>query len=163
MIGGVLLITGLWVYVNVLPLLGDSFTYLQWLNPQSIGGRAPLLQEAWAGFLQHPFGQGIGSFQIIEPLYTYPHNVVLESAYELGILGLLAMLGIYLMVVRRAWQLWLSPPHRMLALLPVTVFLYMLKAGDIAELAFHWVYVYLLVVGTPVAASWPLRRRRAVE
>lgn len=157
---GVLVVIALALFVNVLPLFGDSFRYLEDMHVESMGGRTPMYREALNGFLEHPLGQGIGSFQLVEPSERYPHNIVLEVAYEMGVLGLAAVLGIYLVVMRRGWELWKSPPHRVLAALLLMPFAQMLKAGDISTIAFHWVYLYLLVVGTPLAASWSLQRGR---
>lgn len=152
---GILLALGLAVYVNVLPLMGDSFLYLTWLDPNSVAGRGPVWQLAVDGFWHHPMGQGIGSFSQVDFSFSYPHNVILEVAFELGILGLICMLAIYFTMIRRAWQLWVSPPHRVFAAMVLLVFLHMLKSGDISSVAFHWVYLYLFVVCTPLARSWP--------
>lgn len=151
------------VVINVLPLMGDSYNYLTAINAESLGGRTPLLHYAWEGFMREPFGHGLGSFAVIDPIKMYPHNVIVESAYETGIFGLLAILAIYAMVLWRTWQLWLSPPHRILAGLLLVVFLNMLKAGDISSIAFHWVFLYLIIVCTPLSKSWPLRRGAEVE
>lgn len=157
-----LLALGLSIYTNVLPKLGDSFLYLSWMNPETIGGRSELYQEAIKGFMNYPMGQGIGSFQQVEPFLSYPHNVLLESAYEIGLCGLLCLLAIYALVFHRVYQFWLSPPHRVLAVLLLFVFCQMLKAGDIAMLAFQWIYLYLLLVATPLAPSWRLLRGHEV-
>ncbi|MHB9131229.1 MAG: O-antigen ligase family protein [Armatimonadota bacterium] len=156
-----LFLVGFSVYQNVLPLLGDSFTYFQWADPSSFGGRTPLYQEALDGFWAHPFGQGIGSFQRVEPFYSYPHNILLEIAYELGIFGLLCMLAIYALVFVRIWRLWLYPPARMLAGILFILFPHMLKAGDIATLAFQWVFLYLLIVTTPLMINVRPQHRKA--
>jgi len=158
-----LLMLAVAVYINVLPQLGDSFLYLTWMNPENIGGRSELYREAIDGFLKFPFGQGIGSFSQIEPLMSYPHNFLLEAAYELGIAGFLCVLLIYFNVARRVWQFWLSPPHRILGALLIVLFSHMLKAGDIAMLAFQWIYLYLLFIATPLAPSWQLQRGKEIE
>ncbi|MHB9131100.1 MAG: O-antigen ligase family protein [Armatimonadota bacterium] len=163
LLSGVLVVTALELYVNVIPLLGDSFQYLQWMSPESVGGRAPLFSEAVRGYWMHPLGQGIGAFQQIEPVYSYPHNIILEVAYELGIFGLLCIGAIYLTVLHRGWTYWLSPPHRILGALVVIVFLHMLKAGDISTMAFQWVYLFMLLVGNTPACSWPLLQGRSIQ
>lgn len=156
----VLAVIVLAIYVNVLPLMGDSFTYLTWVDPESAAGRLPAWNIALNGFWGHPFGQGIGSFVLAGGEFEYPHNVILEVAYEMGILGVLSMLGIYLATLWRVVQLWTSPPHRVLAAITFLVFAHMLKAGDISTIAFHWVFLYVLIVCTPLATSWPLLRGR---
>jgi O-antigen ligase len=108
--------------------------------------------------MAQPLGQGIGSFARIEPGFTYPHNVILEAAYELGALGLGVMVWMYAVVAHRAWQLWRSPPHRIFGAVLALVFLHMLKAGDLSTLAFQWVALYLLLVGTPLDERWALQK-----
>ncbi|HEY3417155.1 MAG TPA: O-antigen ligase family protein, partial [Armatimonadota bacterium] len=163
LVSAALLVIGFLIYIHVVPQLGGSYQYFTWLSLESIGGRLQLFTEAAQGFLAHPFGQGLGSFALIEPFYSYPHNIILEAGYELGILGVVAVVAMYILVIRRCWQLWHSPPHRFLAGLVVMVFGYNLKAGDISSITFQWVFLYLLVVSTPVATSWPLLRGRAVK
>lgn len=152
LLGGALL----FAYVEIAPRLGESYQYLEQLRRGEAGGRLPLYRAAWQGFLAHPFGQGIGAFQRDNPVPQYPHNILLEVAYELGILGLVCMIALYLLVIRRAWQLWASPPHRMLGVVLLIVFLQPLKAGDIATFAFQWVLLFMLVVAIPISAHWPL-------
>ena len=151
------------IYIFVLPQMGDSFLYMSWMNPESLGGRSDLYSTAIRGFSAFPFGQGIGSFARVQPFMNYPHNIILESAYELGIFGLLCMLGIYLLVFLRVFQYWLSPPHRILGAVLLLLFCQMCKAGDFAMLAFQWVYLYLLLVTTPLDRSWQLCKGKAVE
>lgn len=149
-------------YWVILPNFGDSYQYLEGLLKHPMENRDILFTIAWRGFMAHPMGLGIGAFAETGMMDYYPHNVFLEVGYELGLPGLLAVAVIYAVAIRRAWQLWLSPPHRLFAAMLVVVLLYMLKAGDIATWAFQWVYLYMLVVATPVAPTWPLLRGEAV-
>lgn len=157
--GIVLGIAAVLAYVYVLPTMGDSFHYLTWLDPSG-GGRKSLFTEAFDGFWAHPFGQGFGAFARIEPGYRYPHNVILEVAYEMGIAGVVSMLAIYAFVFHRVIYCWQSPAYRIFAALLALLFLHILKACDIAMLAFHWVFLYMMLVATPISAGWPVRRIR---
>ena len=58
-------------------------------------GRTTLWSQAWSHFLQHPvFGIGTGSFRyFVAPLESYPHNLVLETAVELGLVGAILAVG----------------------------------------------------------------------
>jgi len=156
-------VTGLFTYVNIAPRLGSSYEYFEELRRGEVGGRAPLYENAWQGFLAHPFGQGIGAFERENPVPQYPHNIVLEVAYEMGVFGLVCILGIYLLVVRRVWQCWNSPPHRLLGILLLVIFLQPLKAGNIATFAFQWVMLFMLIVATPLSEHWPLTGRRSLR
>src|SRR5207248_8364655 len=62
---------------------GDSFS----------NGRLHLWGQAWRAFTSHPFlGIGTGGFGAINPIELYPHNILLETAAELGVIGLLLVL-----------------------------------------------------------------------
>lgn len=97
-----------WVYLELMRARG-RFHALDWLqNPaagcghvagrivavsQNPGDRDNLVATAWQLFLNHPlFGGGPGSFAGLVRGYTYPHNVPLEVAAELGILGVAVLL-----------------------------------------------------------------------
>lgn len=151
------------VYLYLLPSFGDSYQYLEGLLKHPMENRDILYTVAWRGFMAHPMGLGIGSFADNGMLDYYPHNVFLEVGYELGLPGMLAVVTIYAVSLRRIWKLWMSPPHRMLAALLMVVLLYMLKAGDIATWVFQWVFLYMLVVATPIAPTWPLLRGEALQ
>jgi O-antigen ligase len=141
------------LYLSVVPRMGGSYDYLRGLTVGRVGGRPLIFREAWEGFVTHPWGQGIGGFARQEPTYGYPHNIVLEAAYELGIAGLVCLVAIYLSVGWRACQLWGVLTYRPLGALLFLVFLHMTKAGDLGTMAFHWVFLYRLLVMTPWAGE----------
>lgn len=63
----------------------------------SSNGRSALWHQAFQAFGAHPFtGVGTGGFAAINPENMYPHNMLLEVASELGLAGLVPMLGIIL-------------------------------------------------------------------
>jgi len=65
-------------------------------------GRIALAAEAIRGIASHPIlGQGLGSYRVmfihpenhrLSDVYTYPHNLLLEIAFEGGIVGLVLLL-----------------------------------------------------------------------
>jgi O-antigen ligase len=58
------------------------------------GGRTGLWSQAFDAFVHHPLGGiGTGGFASFNPLESYPHNLFLETASELGLLGLLPLVG----------------------------------------------------------------------
>ncbi|MDQ4040197.1 MAG: O-antigen ligase family protein [Actinomycetota bacterium] len=75
----------------------------------SSNGRSQLWAAAWEGFLKHPFGGlGTGGFADLRAAEIYPHNLLLEAAVELGIVGLLivaAMLVWTFVRIGRAWRI----------------------------------------------------------
>jgi O-antigen ligase len=70
-------------------------------------GRVDEWHAAWNAFGEHPLlGIGTGSFAHIDPIGIYPHNILLEAASELGILGLtfvVALLAYAFWMIARVW------------------------------------------------------------
>ena len=72
----------------------------------SSNGRAHLWAEAFGAFAQHPLvGLGTGGFASVNP-QLYPHNLLLEMAAELGVLGALAILSMLALILQRLIALW---------------------------------------------------------
>jgi O-antigen ligase len=74
----------------------------------SVGIRWHLYQLAWQVFSKHIItGGGIGSFMVLSGVFKYPHNVILEIAAELGLIGLLLFSALLLWpcyVCLRYWR-----------------------------------------------------------
>lgn len=72
----------------------------------SSNGRLEIWEHALRAFLDHPWvGVGTGGFQAIDPVAVYPHNLLLETAVEWGLAGLLALvaaIGLGVAVLGRA-------------------------------------------------------------
>ncbi len=80
----------------------------------SSNGRSQLWSEAWRLFVQHFWsGIGTGGFANYAPdPVRYPHNIVLESAAELGVLGVSIVLVFLFLALRTAFGAWrLAPTH----------------------------------------------------
>jgi O-antigen ligase len=76
-------------------------------NGLSSNGRSALWSEAFTAFSQHPlFGIGTGGFGAIDPVELYPHNLLLETGAELGVLGVLTVGVMILSMLRRLSALW---------------------------------------------------------
>lgn len=73
----------------------------------STNGRSELWSHAWELFNAHPLvGVGTGGFGFFEPVELYPHNILLEVGAELGIVGVVLVLGTVIassVQLRRAW------------------------------------------------------------
>lgn len=73
----------------------------------SSNGRTQLWHRAIEIFSSHPLnGVGTGGFAAYEPIFRYPHNVVLEAAAELGVLGAVAMVVLLAAALRVAVRNW---------------------------------------------------------
>lgn len=72
----------------------------------SSNGRFTLWAHAYEMFEAHPFlGAGTGSFAAFNEL-NYPHNILLEIAAELGLVGLIVIIGIVGALVFTSLRAW---------------------------------------------------------
>ncbi len=84
----------------------DKFVNLMDYNNQE---RLRMWQVAWQGFLEHPiFGFGVGStgYLIKKNLNINsltPHNYIVEFLAEVGIVGTMSVLYIFLTILKNAW------------------------------------------------------------
>lgn len=66
--------------------------------------REQLWSDAWNGFAEQPLlGNGFGSYAD-KGNDLYPHNLFLEVAYELGLLGLVALTLVLVLACRNVWR-----------------------------------------------------------
>ena len=78
----------------------------------SSNGRFTLWSQAWDAFVAHPFlGIGTGGFGQIDPVELYPHNLVLEAASELGVIGAVLVVGIVVAGGARMFRGWRHAGH----------------------------------------------------
>lgn len=123
--GLVLIIVGIVVIVAVLGaliLLGFNSPLLRgFANTEVLSGggsRQDIFEQAWAGVQAYfPFGAGLGSFILAYPAlgpanpadisYTnHAHSDVIEFAFEMGLPGIVLMLGLFAWVVRQSIFAW---------------------------------------------------------
>ncbi len=75
----------------------------------SVDARFELSRMAWQGFLESPlWGHGVGAFAINAGQYVYPHNLVTESLYSLG----LPVTVVLLALIVKAIGTWLADVRR---------------------------------------------------
>jgi O-antigen ligase len=101
-------------------------------------GRTGLWAAAWQSFLDHPWlGVGTGGFAAVDPLNAYPHNLLLETASEWGLLGLVPLLGVLGVAVAKMAGAVRRPPQgegslaALLAALFTAAFVNAMVSGDI--------------------------------
>jgi O-antigen ligase len=109
--------------------------------------RMDALRWAWDGFLDNPLGFGYGSFSLTYPaLLAYPHNLVLEAAYELGLPGLILVTAVILRSICR-----FRHPTLITAIACFTA-LHLLKASDLAGMDMLW---FALILSRPPMQPQP--------
>jgi O-antigen ligase len=126
----------------------------------SSSGRIELWSLAWSAFLDHPLlGLGTGGFAVIAPVYLYPHNLVLEVAAELGVVGLAALalfLAAGLRIVTTAWRRAVGLDRTdivLVAALLASALVNAMVSGDIQNNAALWLRIGLAAgIGLRVAA-----------
>lgn len=92
----------------------------------SSNGRSELWSEAYRAFAGHTLsGIGWGGFAALNPEELYPHNILLEVAVELGVFGVLFVVGIVAGVTRRLTWMWRSArsADKLLTTLLIALFL----------------------------------------
>ncbi len=121
----------------------------------SVATREAYWQDAISMFVSRPvFGHGTGSFGAVAvgiESEAYPHNIILEVAAELGLVGLFLFVAFILVVMRSAirlltalggadWDSWLWP----YAVVTTTSFVFYLAAaqfsGDLYDSRFIWLF-----------------------
>ena len=130
----------------------DRFNVLKAsMEDESFLVRFHFLSEAWNAFLEKPFfGHGIGSGGLIlrgEDLREFPHNLFVESLMELGIIGGILYLLIYLLFFLRNLQL--ARNVKALRVLFIATFLFFLednKSGsfDAWRIALFWIMIFII-------------------
>jgi O-antigen ligase len=111
----------------------------------SSNGRFELWKEAWHAFERHPvFGIGTGGFGALQPDERYPHNLFLEVASELGVVGLLLTVGILAFGLRSLIRTWRSavpeerPAVALVVALVVSALVNALLSSDIQNNSTLW-------------------------
>ena len=106
--------------------------------------RRGLWATARVTFLEHPLlGLGFGDFSIVSAftrIAQYPHNLFLETASELGVLGLLSLGTLLVVACTRVWRVRSEPEARMVAALAVAMLVGQLFSSDLTNRLF-WIAV----------------------
>ena len=129
------------------------------------GGRTALWTTAWNAFVTHPLdGLGTGGFAALDLPENYPHNLLLEIASELGVIGLvplLVTLGVGFFMVTSAIRRGPASERGLtvlVAALLASAFVNALFSTDIPANYDVWLYLGL-GVGMASQLERPTRRR----
>jgi O-antigen ligase len=129
----------------------------------SSNGRSELWAKAFNGFAMRPlFGLGTGGFASLNPTLPYPHNLLLEMSVELGIVGLLLILGVIASFTNRLFSAWRAMNGRdkieaaTLISLFVMAFVNAMFSGAIQDNSELWVWG---AIGVGMSSRLAVRRR----
>jgi O-antigen ligase len=149
-LAGVVVAIGMTVAVAAL-VSGGSSSLTPVLNDPDVTSRAQYLQVAAQTFAQNPvFGAGLGAFASNGFADQYPHNMYIEVASELGVIGLIPLLGWLVLALRGAAR---SP---VLLSLVVATSIYALFSGSLASNAEFWICTGIAVAAMPIR-RWATR------
>jgi putative inorganic carbon (HCO3(-)) transporter len=116
----------------------------------SSNGRSQLWSLAFEQFAGHPLeGVGTGGFAVVAPVERYPHNILLEGAAELGVAGLLLLLGVMVSAFSRLLGAWRRAPDDLRPVIAVVLALLVasiansLLSGDITVNDSVWLFAGL--------------------
>lgn len=116
----------------------------------STNGRAGLLSAAWNAFVTHPLvGTGTGSFAALRPPELYPHNIFLEIASELGVVGLVLLIVVLAAGARAVWRSYATasaadrPQAALVAALFASAFVNAQFSGDVTTNSDLWLLIGL--------------------
>lgn len=122
----------------------------------SANGRDVLWSDAIESFRAHPVvGLGTGGFESVQPVERYPHNLILEVGAELGIVGLVLLVGILAAGVGYLRKAWRTGQERirievaLVAALLTAAFVDASLSGDITGNRAIW-----FAVGLAVGLAW---------
>lgn len=103
----------------------------------------PAREELWAtagrAFLENPvFGLGWGGYAAVNWIDEYPHNLFMETAAELGMVGLICLLVLLAMAARGVWRTRSAPEARIVAAVAVVMFMGQQFSSDLTYRVF-WI------------------------
>jgi O-antigen ligase len=134
----------------------------------SYAWRQLLWEGAYGWFLESPFvGYGLDSFLTFSPQFfvwepdgVYPHNVYVQTSFELGLIGLFFFVMIFLRLALIVWsgRSVARQPSVLLACLIIFYLLICYSDNILYYLSFNWYYWFM--VG--VLCCWIRIRRLAV-
>lgn len=133
-----------------------SFSFASTDVEGTSSGRTEMWAQALRAFREHPeLGIGTGGFAEVNPPMIYPHNLLLEVGAELGIAGVLLVLGLLGHAVVRLGRAHLrAGPEDRLAVATVAALLAAALANAMFSYALHanWEVWLWVGVGTALAA-----------
>ena len=105
-----------WVEKENNQILAKRIRSILDLNETSNSGRVEIWKKTAASIIKHPLlGVGIGNFPTVLSQHTdlakagsSAHNLYLNIAAEIGLVGLLAALGILAIILKRGWAVFTS-------------------------------------------------------
>lgn len=130
----------------------------------STNGRAGLWALAYANISHHPLlGIGTGSFAALNTGELYPHNLILEMAVELGVIGAVTAGWFVVSSLRRLLSAWKSAPDSERLDVSVVISLFIsalisaMVSGAIQDNRELWLWAGL---GVGMSTRWPRVEQR---
>lgn len=130
---------------------------LRFAGDSAIHTRIASYKIAWEMFTESPLiGKGLGSFNGYKNLewttiQKYPHNIILEILSEMGIIGMLVFIVLYIFIVRSLCtnHYQILTTHFLLLTFFFSLFLAMFSK-DISTQSFLWLFLIFLGINRKV-------------
>lgn len=122
-------------------LISDPSDYINGVGHGSIGTRIAFIFSSIEAFVKHPFiGYGLGEweFKVGTFGYKYPHNLLLETIVETGLIGGLAMISLIVYSLYTTFR-----KSKILGFMSFTGFLFLLVSGDMGYIRYPLFLVLL--------------------
>lgn len=108
-------------------------------------GRDDIYIQAWGGIKENPIiGNGIDSFMPLTG-YVYPHNLFLEMAFEIGIIGIIIFM-IFLYYAMKIPLKWRKSKFYIFSLVPLYMILVQMFSGEIYDFRYYFLLLIPLLV-----------------
>ncbi|MHB9025248.1 MAG: O-antigen ligase family protein [Armatimonadota bacterium] len=162
------------------PSVNARFVSLLRRDPATLKTRAVYMETSWRMFLARPIsGWGVGNLRMIYPQYrpsslvieqnlplnrgyntSFPHNILLQIAAEMGLLGLIAFLLLLFLLYRSGFRAlarapWLS--IGLLGMLSAYLVTNMFAFDNSATMATFWIGLALLAALTAEDRALPAK------
>ncbi|MGB8400211.1 O-antigen ligase family protein [Bradyrhizobium sp.] len=158
--GALLVLAKVNFYIGI-PVIDRTIDEIQHPNPRL---RGPILEYLFAKLKDEPYsiilGRGLGMFPvelgrptpdwlIARPITGYPHNVILEALYEIGIGGMALFIVLIMIPIKRAWAIWASLNQDEFFVFQLYIFhLALLMVSGALAYSYDFYFVLGLTIGT---------------
>ncbi|WP_309081060.1 O-antigen ligase family protein [Zhihengliuella sp.] len=120
-------------------------------------GRVVITQDAWGMFLENPFiGVGLDGYYALQEVsgaFQYPHNLLLSSGAEGGVIGMVLLLGAWLSIIITSTN---ARPLSATTLIALVAFLFLVVAsftsGDYYDSRYSWFFGALATIAAQKTA-----------
>jgi hypothetical protein len=135
-----LIAIGLVIFIFKDQILGDTVVryWEVFFSGDALENRKVLIAVAFSEATNSPFGLGLASYAK-NFWMDYPHNILFEAFYELGIFGAIIVIAILTSIIFNLFRMWIKNTkipgsYSLIAALVLFNFLHSMKAGELSSI-----------------------------